>query len=143
MSTLTRAESKSSLILSHINYSFQVQIRKRLFQRKHIRPIPSVQVTFYINPQDQTLDLAKKEHLKLYSDACLGIKDKDKCFNGNPEYYDDFLKLIVKNITSTRVEITAMVEIMNLSSSYKYVGKNLIPPLRTMTNLKNDFYSGP
>ena len=60
--------------------------------------------TFYINPYDQTLDLSQKEHLKLYTDACLGIEDKEKRFDGNPEDYDDFVKLILEKMTNTRVK---------------------------------------
>ena len=57
---------------------------------------------FLVNPYDQTFDLTKKEHLKLFMDGCEGL-EKDLRFDGKKENYDNFVKLIEKKMRRTRV----------------------------------------
>ena len=57
---------------------------------------------FLLNPYDAPLDLADKDDRKLYQEACKGLRDKD-LFDGKRENYSNFLKLIEKDLSATRL----------------------------------------
>ena len=56
-----------------------------------------------LNPYDQELDLSKREHLKLYTDGCIGLSEKSK-FDGKRENYPGFVKLIGKRMERFRTK---------------------------------------
>ena len=58
---------------------------------------------FVLNPYDQELDLAKREHLKLYTDGCIGFSENSK-FDGKRENYSSFVKLIGKRMERFRTK---------------------------------------
>ena len=57
---------------------------------------------FLLNPYDAPLDLADKDDRKLYQEAYKGLRDKD-LFDGKRENCSNFLKLIEKNLSTTRL----------------------------------------
>ena len=57
---------------------------------------------FLLNPYDAPLDLTDKDDRKLYQEACKGLKDKD-LFDGKRENYSNFIKLIEKDLSATRL----------------------------------------
>ena len=62
-----------------------------------------IMTTFFVNPYNQELNISTREHQKLYTDGCQGI-DKDERFDGNPENYESFLKLIMTKMETIRVK---------------------------------------
>ena len=59
---------------------FKSSVGLRLFQTR-FRKTRIMATPFVLNPYDQELDLAKREHLKLYTDGCIGLSEKSK-FDG-------------------------------------------------------------
>ena len=57
---------------------------------------------FLLNPYDTPMDLTDKDDQKLYQEACKGLKEK-KLFDGKKENYSNFIKLIEKVLSATRL----------------------------------------
>ena len=74
--------------------------------------------TFILNPYDQSLDLSKREHLKLYTDGCKGL-EKELRFDGKRGNYDKFVKLFGKRMKDTRVK-----ECLRISVEWEKSGSN-------------------
>ena len=69
--------------------------------RNQIRTNTVPKMAFILNPYDQTLDLLTRDHLRLYTEGCAGLPDKNK-FDGKIENYPSFVKLIGKKMEHTR-----------------------------------------
>ena len=77
-----------------------LEILQTRFRKNRIMTTPK---PFVLNPYDQELDLAKREHLKLYTDGCIGLSEKSK-FDGKRENYSSFVKLIGKRMEKFRTK---------------------------------------
>ena len=74
---------------------------QRKFRQDRIMATPKP--VFVLNPYDQELDLSKREHLKLYTDGCVGLSEKSK-FDEKRENYSSFVKLIGKKMERFRTK---------------------------------------
>ena len=57
--------------------------------------------SFLSNPYDVTLNLADKDDGKLFQEGCKGLKNKD-IFDGKKQNYGNFVKLIQRELNTTR-----------------------------------------
>ena len=77
-----------------------LELFQERFRQNRIMSAPT---PFVLNPYYQELDLAKREHLKLYTDGCIGLSEKSK-FDGKRENYSSFVKLIGKRMERFRTK---------------------------------------